>query len=159
VSIWLIMQLKSTTRMGGCHAADKAEGHRRRQPRSGHQGRHHNQQEGRGAERRGRRWKGAENSRERGKQHGQGYRRGLQWTWGRGKKGGNVDGIAGCCCRLLNGSVWGDLLKEGNVGAVFAKKVGQTSKIRHKAEVEGEDREERARSLPIVSTHHCRHPD
>jgi hypothetical protein len=69
---------------------------------------------------------------------------------GPGKGGGEEGGVASSSSRLHNGGVRGDLLQEGQVRAVLPEEMRQTSKIRHKVQVEGEDGEERTRGLPIV---------
>jgi hypothetical protein len=71
---------------------------------------------------------------------------------GPGERGGEEGGVASSSSHLNNGGVRGDLLNKGQVRAVLPKEMGQTSKIRHEVQVEGEDGEKRARGLPIVPT-------
>jgi hypothetical protein len=71
---------------------------------------------------------------------------------GPGKGGGEESGVASSSSHLHDGGVGGDLLQEGEMGAVFPKKMRQTGKVRHKMQVEGENSKERARSLPIIPT-------
>jgi hypothetical protein len=71
---------------------------------------------------------------------------------GPGEGGGEEGGVASSSSCLNNGGVGGDLLNEGQVRAVLAKKMRQARKVGHEVQVEGEDSEERARGLPIVPT-------
>jgi hypothetical protein len=71
---------------------------------------------------------------------------------GLGKGGGEEGGVTSGGSDLNDGGVGSDFLHKGQVRVVHTKQVRQASKIRHEMEVEGEDGEERARGLPIVST-------
>ncbi len=71
---------------------------------------------------------------------------------GLGKGGGEEGGVTSGGSDLNNGGVVSDFLHKGQVRVVLTKQVRQASKIHHEMEIEGEDGEERARGLPIVST-------
>jgi hypothetical protein len=71
---------------------------------------------------------------------------------GPGEGGGEEGGVASSSSHLNYGGVGGDLLDEGQVRAVLAKKMRQARKVGHEVQVKGEDGEERARGLPIVPT-------
>ncbi len=68
------------------------------------------------------------------------------------ERGGEKGGVASSSSHLNYGDVGGDLLDEGQVRAMLAKKMGQASKVGHEVQVEGENGMERARGLPIVPT-------